>query len=183
VLLAGAVEIGVGSFGSGGERRLVFGDVHGLPFAASDAFADLRGSFALARLFIGVKIFAHANLAAGAMFADETIEQAAVTLAAVAMAIAGLLIQNFFDGGGHGVGILHHGIAKGVRAHGGGESACGSPVVEGGDAVVVIGLRNEGEIVCAGNGLLWQQEQSERETEQNRSGGTFAGEGHEFSVL
>jgi hypothetical protein len=177
-----AVEIGVGSFGGGRERRLIFGDVHGLPFTARDAFADLRRSFAFARLFVGVQIFANANLATGAVFADETIEQTGMALAAVAMAIAGLLIQNFFDARGDGVGVLHYGIAKSVRAHGGGESACGSLIVEGWNALIIVGLRNEGEIVCAGNGLLWQQQQGERKTEKN-GGGTFAGEGHEFSVL
>jgi hypothetical protein len=71
---------------------LVFGEVYFLPVAAHDAFADLRGSFALAGLFVGVEGFALADVATCAMTACKTIEQAAVTLAAIAMAVAGLLI-------------------------------------------------------------------------------------------
>src|ERR1700730_1229825 len=86
---------------------LIFADVHGLPFALNNSGTDLCGSFSLAGLFIRIQIFANADPATGAVFADETIQKAFVALAAVAMAIARFLVQNFFDMSGEGVGILH----------------------------------------------------------------------------
>ena len=85
---------------------MIFADVHGLPFALYDSRADLRGSVSLAGLFVRIQIFADANSATGAVFADEAIEKAFVALAAIAMAVARLLVQNFFDMGREGVGIL-----------------------------------------------------------------------------
>ena len=120
---------------------MIFGDVDGLPFTARDAVADLRGSFSLAGLLVGVEIFANANLTAGAVFADEAIEQAGVSLAAVAVAKTRFLVENFFDAGGDGVGVLHDGIGEGVGAHGGGESASGRLSVEGRGGVIGFGLR------------------------------------------
>src|SRR5712671_1589872 len=88
--------------------RLVFRHVHLLPLAVLDPRADLRGGFALARLLVGIKTFADTNIAARRMFAGKAIEQAAVSLAAVAMAIARLLIQDFLDAHGNGIRVLHH---------------------------------------------------------------------------
>ena len=85
---------------------MIFADVHGLPFALNDSRADLRGSFSLAGLFVRIQIFADANSATGAVFADEAIEKAFMALAAIAMAVARFLVQNFFHMGGEGVGIL-----------------------------------------------------------------------------
>ena len=85
---------------------MIFADVHGLPFALNDSRTDLRGSFALAGLFVRIQIFADANSAAGAVFADKAIEKAFMALAAIAMAVARFLVQNFFHMDGKGVGIL-----------------------------------------------------------------------------
>ena len=87
------------------------------------------------------------------MFADEAVEQAGVTLAAVAVAIARLLIENFFDAGGDGVSVLDDGIAKSVRSHGRGERAGGRFGVKSGHGLDGIGLR------LAGTGGLLRQEQ------------------------
>src|SRR6266852_9463054 len=100
MLLAGCVCGGQVGF-------LVFGDVYFLPFAVDDAVADLRGSFALARLFVGIEGFAHTDVAAGAVAAGEAIEQALVALTAIAMAVAGMLVKNFFDAAGDGIGVEH----------------------------------------------------------------------------
>src|SRR3984893_7952561 len=72
----------------------VFRGVHLLPFAMNDALADLRGRLALARLLVRVKGFLLADVTAGAVAADKTIEKAAMSLAAIAVAIAGLLVEN-----------------------------------------------------------------------------------------
>lgn len=120
---------------------MIFADVDGLPFAADDAVADLRGSFSFAGLLVRIEVFANANLAAGAVFADEAVEQAGVSLAAVAVAIARFLVENFFDAGGRCVGVLHDRIGKSVGAHGGRERAGGRLRVEGRGGVVGVGLR------------------------------------------
>ena len=86
---------------------MIFADVHGLPFALNNSRADLCGSFSFASLFIGIQIFTNTDSATGAVFADEAIEKAFVALAAIAMAVARFLVQNFFDMGGEGVGILY----------------------------------------------------------------------------
>lgn len=99
-------------------RFLVFGKVDGLPVAALDAFADLRGGLALAGLFVGVESFLDASAAAGAVFVGEAIEQATMTLAAVTVAVAGLLVEIFFDARGQGIGVPDDGIGEEVRAHG-----------------------------------------------------------------
>src|ERR1700686_3985499 len=77
-------------------RSLVFADIHGLPFTLNNSRADLCGSFSFASLFIGIQIFTNTDSATGAVFADEAIEKAFVALAAIAMAIARLLVENFF---------------------------------------------------------------------------------------
>ena len=119
---------------------MIFADVDGLPFAANDAVADLRGSFSFAGLLVGIEVFANANLATRAVFTDEAIEQAGVSLAAVAVAIARLLVQNFLDVGGDRVSVLHDGIGKSFGAHGGRESAGGRLRVEGWGGVVGVGV-------------------------------------------
>ncbi len=60
------------------------------------------------------------------MLADETIEKTFMTLAAVAMAVARLLVQNFFNVSREGVGILDYRVGKIIRAHGRGKRAGGS---------------------------------------------------------
>ncbi len=77
-----------------------------------DARPDLRRGLAFARLLVRVKAFPDAHIAAGGMFAGKAIEQAAVSLAAIAMAIARLLIEDFFDPRGNSISVLHHYIRE-----------------------------------------------------------------------
>src|SRR4029077_4061205 len=93
---------------SGKWRQIVLGvfrGIHLLPFAMDDAFADLRGRFALASLLVRIKIFLLADIASGAVAADKAIEQAAMSLAAVAVAIARLLVKNFLRAAGNPVRV------------------------------------------------------------------------------
>ena len=101
-----------GSLCRNGNRGLVFRHVDALPFSALDAFPNLCSGFAFVRLFVGVEIFAFANPAHCGVFACITIEQAAVALAAVAVAIAGLLIEYLFDACGNAVSILGNWIGE-----------------------------------------------------------------------
>src|SRR5580704_4918912 len=84
-----------GSLRRDGNRGLVLRHVHALPVSALDAFPNLCSGFAFVRLLVGVEIFAFANPACRRVLAHKTIEQAAVALAAVAVAIAWLLIKDF----------------------------------------------------------------------------------------
>ena len=70
-----------------------------------DALADLRGCLALVGLLVRVEIFLLADIAPGAVTADETVKQAAMPLAAVAVAITGLLVKNFFRAAGYDVSV------------------------------------------------------------------------------
>src|SRR6267378_8171355 len=106
-----------------GQQFLVFGEVHGLPFTLDDRCANLRGDLSLAQLLVSVEIFADADVASRAVFAGEAIEEAAVPLAAVAVAVTRLLVERFFDSRRNRVSILHQGIAEELRIHGGGECA------------------------------------------------------------
>ena len=90
-------------------------------------------------LFVGIQIFANAGPTPCAVFADEAIEKAFMALTAIAMAVARLLVQNFFHMGGESVGILNYRIRKIIGAHGRRKRAGGSLVVERGD--IVCGLR------------------------------------------
>jgi len=91
---------------------LVLGEVHRLPVASDDACPNLRGGLAFLRLLVAVEILIDADVASRAVFAGEAIEQAAVSLAAVAMAIAGLLVQRLLDLRGDGVRICTTGSGK-----------------------------------------------------------------------
>lgn len=102
-----------------GQRRLILRYVDALPVASLNAIANLRGGFAFVRLFVGVKIFAFANPADCGVFARVTIEQAAVALAAIAVAIAWLLIKDFLDAGGDAVSILGNWVGEERGAQGG----------------------------------------------------------------
>ena len=90
----------------------VFGKIQFLPIAFHDAVADLRGHLSFVRLLVGVKGFRHADVAAGTMTADKAVEQAAMTLALIAVAVARLLIENFLDAPGYGVGIENSDVAE-----------------------------------------------------------------------
>src|SRR5260370_19326489 len=78
------------------------------PLAVLDARPDLRRGLAFSRLLVRVKTLPDAHIAAGRVFAGKAIEQAAVSLTAVAMAITWLLIEDFFYARRHGVSVLHH---------------------------------------------------------------------------
>ena len=53
---------------------LVFRQVHFLPVTAHDGFADLRGCFTFAGLFVREESLFLANLASGTVMADEAIQ-------------------------------------------------------------------------------------------------------------
>src|SRR3974390_414312 len=74
-------------------RQIVFGvlrQIDFFPLALLDPSANLGRSLALLGLLVGVEPFLLADIAAGPMAADKTIEQAAVSAAAVAVAVARL---------------------------------------------------------------------------------------------
>src|SRR4029077_14153949 len=95
-----------------GNRGLILSQIDLPPFAAFDAFADLPWRLALARLLVGVQSFTDADAALRAMLPRETIEQTPVPLAAVAMAVAGLLIQYFLDARRQRISILYDDIGE-----------------------------------------------------------------------
>ena len=74
------------------------------------------------------------------MLADEAIEKAFVTLAAVAMAVTRLLVQDFFHMGCEGIGILNYRIREIFRAHGRRKRAGRSFIVESGNVGGVLRL-------------------------------------------
>ena len=76
-------------------RGKVLRHVHALPVSALDAFTNLCSGPAFPRLLVGVEVFAFADPAYRRVLAHIAIEQAAVALAAVAVAIAWLLIKDF----------------------------------------------------------------------------------------
>src|SRR2546429_3352924 len=86
-------------------------------------------------LLVAVEVLIDAGAAARAVFARETIEQALVAFAPVAVAIAGLLVKRFLDLRGNGVGVLHHEIRKTLRIHGFRQLALGSLRMVGRDSL------------------------------------------------
>src|SRR5260370_10847406 len=66
----------------------------------------------LVRLLVGVDRFSHAHIAAGAVLAGEAIEQAGVALAAVTMAIAGLLVKDSLHARCEGVRVLYDDVGE-----------------------------------------------------------------------
>ena len=173
------------SLGRGGQRFLIFADVHGSPFALHDSFANLRGSFSFAGLLVRIQIFADANIADGTVFAGEAVEKTAVTLALVAVTIARLLIENFFNPSGNGVGVLNYRIRESVGAHGRGENFCGSLGVESRDRFAGLRRVSGGNGICqtagAGYGLCWEEEQREGESKKKEQGGKFRNQVHRAS--
>ena len=91
-------------------------EIDGAPLAVFDAVANLRGRFTLTRLFVRVQSFPDADAAFRRVFAREAIEQASMSLAAIAVAIARLLIQALLDSRGGRVRILHDNVGERVRA-------------------------------------------------------------------
>src|SRR5579883_42431 len=90
---------------NGQQALRVLGGVYLLPLAAHDSLANLRGRSAFMGLFVCVKIFFLADVATCRMAADVTIEQASMPLAAIAVAIAGLLVEDLFNAAGDSVRI------------------------------------------------------------------------------
>lgn len=121
---------------------LVLGEVHGLPLTLDNPRANLRGSLSLAQLLVSVEIFADANIASRAVFAGEAIQQAAVPLAAIAVAVAWLLVKRLLDSSSNGVGILHAWIGEEFRIHRRRECAGRNLIVKRGDSFIGPGLRH-----------------------------------------
>src|SRR5258708_13408854 len=128
-----------------GQRLLVLSGVHRLPLSLDNARANLRSAFPLVGLLVSVKVFSDAGAAFGAMFAGEAIQQTAVPLAAVAMAIAGLLVQRLLDLCGDRVRILYHGIREEFRVHRRGKRALRGSRMVGGPSFLACGL----QLICA----------------------------------
>src|SRR5215831_14381077 len=105
-------------------RGLVFGQIHLLPVAVLDSCPNLDRRFLLPRLFVSVDPLSNADIANRGVLTDETVEQALVSDAAVAVTVARLLVQDSLDLGGERIGILHEGVFKQSRSHGFGH---GSP--------------------------------------------------------
>src|SRR5712664_2148973 len=124
-----------------GQRFLVSSEVHGLPLTLNNPTANLRGGPSLAQLLVSVEVFADADVASRAVFAGEAIEQAAVPLAAVAVAVTRLLIESFFDSRCNCVGILHNEAGEELRIHDRGERAGRNLVVISGHRFRDPGLR------------------------------------------
>src|ERR1700722_14530130 len=79
------------------DRRLILGHVDRFPFAFFDSVANLGGSLALLGLLVRIQPFAQADAAIRRMLSGVAVEQTAVTGVTVAVAVARLLVQNFFD--------------------------------------------------------------------------------------
>src|SRR5258708_31068136 len=92
--------------------RLVFCGIDLLPFAVLNSLANLRRSFTLSGLLVRIKRFAHADIAHRSVGAGKTIEQAAVAVRSIAMAVTWLLIQNFLHFSGESIRILNHRIIE-----------------------------------------------------------------------
>src|SRR5258706_1978852 len=122
------------------QRLLVLSGVHRLPLPLDNARANLRSAFPLVGLLVSVKVFSDAGAAFGAMFAGEAIQQTAMPLAAVAMAIAGLLVQRLLDLCGNRVRILYHGIREEFRVHRRGKRALRGSRMVGGHSFIRRGL-------------------------------------------
>src|ERR1700730_1598094 len=95
---------------------LILGHVYLLPFPAFNARADLRRALALVRLLIRVDRFSHAYTATGTVLAGEAIEQARVALAAVAVAITGLLVEYFLHSRRENISGLYGDVCELRRA-------------------------------------------------------------------
>src|ERR1700740_1060648 len=111
---------------------LVFGEIYLLPFAANDTVPDLCGRFALLRLLVRIKRFVDAGAAPRPVAAGEAIKQTAMAVAAVAMAVARFLVQNFLHATRSRVGIENQLVCVDRRRHGRGKFALGRLRVESG---------------------------------------------------
>src|SRR5260370_14046730 len=104
-----AVAIGLARIESvRGKRRLVVRHVHLPPLVMLDARPDLRRGLAFASWLVRVNTLPDAHTAAERVFAGKAIEPAAVSMASIAVAIARLLIEDFFDPRRDSISVLHH---------------------------------------------------------------------------
>src|SRR5579863_1071430 len=99
------------------KRGGVFRSINRLPFALDDSFANLRRRFAFARLLIRVKVFIDADVATRTVLAYKAIQQTPVPLAAVAMAIARLLVEDSLHARCHRVRVHDDWLTKRLRVH------------------------------------------------------------------
>src|SRR5438874_5981 len=90
----------------------VFGRVHRFPLALDNSCPYLRGALPFAGLFEGVEVLVNTGAASSAVLGGKTVQQAFVALAAVTMAVAGLLVEGFFDFCRGRVRILHNGVRE-----------------------------------------------------------------------
>jgi hypothetical protein len=101
----------------GGKRGLILGEVHLLPLASLDSFTDLRTALAFSRLLVRVKALANANFATCGVFAGEAVQQAAVALASIAVAITRLLVEDLLNPRRYSVSVLYDHICEKRRTH------------------------------------------------------------------
>lgn len=123
---------------------MVFAEIDGLPLAVEDAVANLPGRFAAPRFFVGIESFLDAGFTARTVTADEAVEQAAMPLAAVAMAVARLLVQNFFHAPGGEVSVRNDFVGIKRWIHSGRKRPARRLRVECGDRLGVCLLRPGG---------------------------------------
>ena len=100
-----------------GQRGLIFREVDPPPLASFYSFANLSAATPFASLLVRVKALADADLATRGVFAREAVQQAAVALAAITVAVARLLIEHFLDPRREDVGVLYHGAREKCRTH------------------------------------------------------------------
>src|SRR5437899_3461536 len=96
---------------------LILSGVERFPFSFDDGGANLYGGLSLTQLFEGVEVFVNTGAAPRTVFAGKAIEQALVALAAVAMAVAGLLVKRLLDFCGDRVRVLHDRVGKKIGIH------------------------------------------------------------------
>jgi hypothetical protein len=177
----------------GGRRNLfcrewlvVRAELHVFPFAMDDAFANLRSGFAFAGLLVGIKIFRHTDVAVRAVFAGKTIKQAAMSLALVAVAVAGLLIEKFFDVRSDAISVLHDVIRKQLRVKSIGKRSPWNLGVKGRHRFFAGKWRQRcaGQTLApriagrAGSGVLWQRYQRDDEARKHQGHDNFPGCSH-----
>ncbi len=98
----------------------IFSEIDGAPITTNNGGADLRRALAAAGLLVGVKDFFLADVTARAVLADIAIEQAAMADGAIAVTIAGLLINDFPDASGKYVSVEREliGVNRGIDGRG-----------------------------------------------------------------
>src|SRR5580704_153619 len=163
----------------------IFRGVYFLPFAVDDTIADLRGRLALAGLFVGVEILLLADVASGAVPADKTVEQATVALAAIAVAIAGLLVEDFFRAAGNDVGVEGLNVGEDGGVHRRRQGICGALRMERGSRFVRgrSGWLHAGHLLRGRSSELRKHQQSHRGRQKEACRQHFVNRLHGTSFL